>query len=213
MRAARTLLLICAAALAAVALASNASAVEAVEIDHEDGTNCAPCLFHATGESEIHHPTFGEIFDCQDEIEGEIYHTWTSNPEGLGHWGHIFHWNAEHHPVDGDCTRENCDGQGGEAASEGEWAITEVEENSANQGEMHVRFCLDSVSEEPEGAGTHCTAHFIWTDHNNHNIELNTTTQCPTAFGDVTFTADWETEAPAATHDEIDIVHLGVPSG
>lgn len=208
MRITITLALTCVVALALGA--TNAFATEAVEVTDELGNPCNPCSLHGEGEAELHHPFFGQISSCVVEAEGELYHTPASNPSGT--WGHVTHWSALDHPVDGDCTRENCDGDG-EPAGEADWDVTSAEETGPDQGEVNFRLCLDANNDEASGGtGLHCDADATLIDLGNHNGEATMNQECATSAGTITIIGHMTLET-GLSHEGVEVVHLGVPAG
>lgn len=141
----RVALLVATLTVTATFSASTASATLAIEITHEGGTNCNPCVSTAAGESHLN--LFGvRVSTCADSFTDEIYHDGT---------GHVAYTNSAH-DSGGTCTRTACNGVG-EAPGESEFDIFGWEEILANVLRKFVRICLDTTN-NPNATGTHCTA-------------------------------------------------------
>jgi hypothetical protein len=223
MRLARKLVLLCAMALAAMALgASTASAQETpVEIWQEDGSHCEPCELHVVGSStlavHIPVPPFEQtISACNDEFEAELWED--EFDEGGGetrlHQGHVIDYDNN---AGGACTRVNCDGlQQGE---EPEWETYDWGETGPNEGHFRVRFCLQP---NPTGQGAHCDVevHFEEVNVNHHQYMITASdtpadsNECIVGANELEVDGEWFTEEEETEpgvpheHDEIEIVHV-----
>jgi hypothetical protein len=210
---AKKLALLCAMALAAMALgASTASAQteEPVEIWEEDGSHCEPCHIHVTGESELHPVIGNPISQCEDEFEAEVWEDEfdeNRDPEIEEiHQGHIYDYDNHDESATQPCTRQMCNGVM-EPADEIEWPITNMGETTTNAGHMTVRFCLDTKA-NPGAAGAHCTVEIDVTEEvspTHHYVFRAVNDPC---FGGlVRLNGEWETEELPEEHGAIEIIH------
>jgi hypothetical protein len=178
MRIARKLVLLCAMALAAMALgAGNASAQEtSVEFVEETGGQCNPCIVTAEGESHIVSTFTGQqVSKCHDVFTSEIWHDGS---------GHIYDWKGTNHEVVGPgCTVTPCTDP-----VEKEWDITAPGETGTDKGHMTVRFCLVSG-----GNTVHCNAEVQVSEPSLHVAQFATTVNC--AFGTRRVEGSW-TQVP-----------------
>lgn len=196
---ARKLMLLCAMAITAMAMAaSTASAQEtAVEFENENGTKCGTtentgCKIKATGESHITNTSTGEeISSCQDTFEGSIHH----KTDATGYAGHITGWHPKNHPINNPplCTVGEC------ASDETEWDIFDPGETAPNTGHMWVDFCLKS-----SGIDVHCTAEVKVTEVTPHAHQFSTNQLC--AFGTRRVEGTWNQVIDAA-HPAFEVDH------
>jgi hypothetical protein len=204
---ARKFVLLCAMALAALALgATSASAQETgVEVIEElSGDPCsvaAPCRVHAEGTSELHEHVGGvpvEVSACDDEFEANVF------GDGSGVID-VYNNNAS---TSVRCLRRKCNGVG-EPVSEATWPIYDAGETGPNVGHMWVDFCIDTVA-APNGAGAHCTVEVQVEEDpldDHHYIFSVDSWTCPTL--NLELTGEWETEnPPTSPHEGIEIVHV-----
>jgi hypothetical protein len=195
---ARRVTLLCAAALATMAMAaSTASAQEtAIEVRDGLGNHCNPCYFHIEGESVLRVMGMA-ISICEDEFEAEVYGNQTN-----GKQGHIYDYENDQATFVG-CNFLNCNGVG-EAAAESEWRIGPIGEINPDEGHMTVRTCLDNEI-NPNGAGFHCNMelHVEKGTGANHYLFASTFT-CPNG---VEIDGRWETEDSPLIHDDVQLVH------
>lgn len=137
----RSLLLACAAALTAMAIAAGAAHAQEAPIevlDEATGAHCNPCIGHAVGSATLTSHVFGHeelASQCDVEVTGEIYE------DGTGH-------STQQSLTGPNCTQQACD-----SASEAEWTVIAVGETGPDVGHATTEFCL-----EPAGGGTerHC---------------------------------------------------------
>lgn len=189
MRTSSKLLLAATAAFAAFAFATaSASARSPIELQHENGVHCSPCLVHVVSESPTALEThlFGSEqlqSQCTDSFTAEF------NEDGTG----SIHNQVLSGP---NCTRQACD-----SAAESEWLTPSAgEEIGPGQARVPVRFCL-----EPVGGGTeqHCTVDLIITEVALHDYEIRTNDDC-SGFPTVEIDSHWFTERD----EDFEIVHL-----
>lgn len=211
MRLARKIALLATAALAAMALAATNASAQGISIsDEATGSPCNPCMVHATGSSTLFaHVFFGEvqISACNDEFEAEVY-----DPDGMTdiEFGHVYNYNNDH-PVNANCTRENCAGvdAGEQTTGEREWPMRNAVETAANTGTMLVDFCL----RDENGAEEMCEIPVTVTETGAHQYQFTASTanECRTrpSNNHVEVDGTWTMENPASTpHDVIEIAHL-----
>jgi hypothetical protein len=196
MRNLRKVTLLCACALAVVALtAPTASAqenpIEVVEAGTED--HCDPCSFHVVGGHTLKINGF-PISICADELEGEIYES-----HELGLQGHI-HTYENDQPIVAPCNVINCNGVG-ENFGESEWPIGPIGETGPAVGHMAINLCLDSEI-NPNGRGFHCNAEVNFQSAFKHRYRFTANHLCP---NNVRIEGQWELEA--IKHHDIELVH------
>jgi hypothetical protein len=148
----RKLVLSCALALVAAALAaSTASAQEAglEAVDEDLSGHCNPCVLHASGETQATVHMLGmEVgySSCLEELELHLGENMTGTAQN---------YQSFSHGTPPDCFLTGCNGVG-EAAQEVLWPITNPGEVAPNEGHLRIRMCFDRPG-EMDLTGVHCT--------------------------------------------------------
>ena len=201
MRIARKLTLLLAMAIAATAFAAtNASAIEPVTVEEEDGDLCTtPCTIHVVGESSLLAFHSFRISTCEDEFFADI----NANGEG-----EVTSWIGVNHPL-GACTREMCTEPAKGPVEH--WPL-HLEEIGLNEAQLEVEFCLTPkdgdhlpASENRCDVDVHVTEEVS----QNHHYFFDLFHECDIGGTPIEVAGSWETEEPhnPAEEDEVEIVH------
>ena len=204
MRIARKLTLLLAMAIAAMAFAAaNASALEPVTVVHEGGptpgADCDPCTIHVVGESSLRAVHMVPISNCQDEFIADI------NADGSGE---VTRWIGVDHPVDGPCTREQCEGDP-DPETFAHWPFT-MEEVGLNEVQLNATFCLTGRGTDHSiESGCTVPVHVTEEVSQNHHYFFDLFHECTINGTAIEVAGNWETEELHNPDEEgeVEIVH------
>ena len=161
--------------------------------------DCNPCTIHPVGEFTLRAFHAFTIMTCQDEL------TATINANGSGE---VTKWIGVDHPVDGACTREQCEGDP-DPETFAHWPFT-MEEVGLNEVQLNATFCLTGRGTD-HSIENGCTVPVHVTEEvsQNHHYFFDLLHECDIGGTPVEVAANWETEAVhnPLEEQEIEILH------